>query len=126
MRTLHCPKAANKFARLLLRPHLDCQAKAAAEQASLDPRIFFLPLAYATSLGGLITMIGSPPNLHFLNKLNSIRYFNEQKEDRCHALVKANMLKLGVPEANIEMKDLKANCEVSVFEPGLMFVGTKS
>ncbi len=39
----------------------------AAEKAGFDPRNFYLPLAYATSLGGLLTLIGSPPNMQIMN-----------------------------------------------------------
>ncbi|MEH6526928.1 MAG: SLC13 family permease [Sneathiella sp.] len=50
----------NNVAALALLMPVDLQAAAKAKRA---PRLTLMPLAFATILGGLITLIGTPPNI---------------------------------------------------------------
>ncbi|MEH6405114.1 MAG: SLC13 family permease [Sneathiella sp.] len=50
----------NNVAALALLMPVDLQA---AKKASRSPRITLMPLAFATILGGMITLIGTPPNI---------------------------------------------------------------
>lgn len=50
----------NNVAALAMLMPVDLQAAAKAKRA---PRITLMPLAFATILGGLITLIGTPPNI---------------------------------------------------------------
>ncbi|MBL4813667.1 MAG: SLC13 family permease [Rhodobacteraceae bacterium] len=50
----------NNVAALALLMPVDLQAAARAKRA---PRITLMPLAFATILGGLVTLIGTPPNI---------------------------------------------------------------
>ncbi len=50
----------NNVAALAMLMPVDLQASAKAKRA---PRVTLMPLAFATILGGLITLIGTPPNI---------------------------------------------------------------
>ncbi|MDF2365843.1 SLC13 family permease, partial [Sneathiella sp.] len=50
----------NNVAALAMLMPVDLQAAAKAKRS---PRITLMPLAFATILGGLITLIGTPPNI---------------------------------------------------------------
>lgn len=50
----------NNVAALALLMPVDLQA---AKKANRSPRITLMPLAFATILGGMITLIGTPPNI---------------------------------------------------------------
>jgi di/tricarboxylate transporter len=50
----------NNVAALALLMPVDLQA---SEKAKRSPRLTLMPLAFATILGGLITLIGTPPNI---------------------------------------------------------------
>ncbi|CAD7942284.1 unnamed protein product [Amoebophrya sp. A120] len=96
-------------------------AVVAADQVGFDPKNFFLPLAYATSLGGLLTLIGSPPNLTVLSYLNESR----DRIQQCTELMYKIKGK-AIPETGILLdSDTIANshCKFSIFDPGFLVVG---
>ena len=54
----------NNVAALALLMPVDLQT---SEKAKRSPRITLMPLAFATILGGLVTLIGTPPNIIIAN-----------------------------------------------------------
>ena len=47
-----------------------------AAKANISPGRFFMPLAFASSLGGMLTLIGTPPNLIIQEELSKAGFHN--------------------------------------------------
>jgi len=47
-----------------------------AAKANISPSRFLMPLAFASSLGGMLTLIGTPPNLVIQEELSKAGYYN--------------------------------------------------
>ncbi|CAD7937164.1 unnamed protein product [Amoebophrya sp. A25] len=97
----------------------------ACEQVGFNPKNFFLPLAYATSLGGLLTLIGSPPNLTVMSFLNSDEG-GINSEKCCKTMMKIK----GIPLSRYTEREFgkdsdfgKAYCTFSIFDPGFLITG---